>query len=538
MAAKRSPGPIRSARPRSEVLRANRQNAWSTLLAKALTTRVYTAGCPEPEEFDRTPGFWNRPPGMANKLAAVILAAGQGTRMRSSRSKVLHELCDESLVNFPVALAKSLGADPVVLVLGHQAEDVEAAVRARFDDVQVRLQTERKGTAHAVMQGMKALKSFEGKVLILSGDVPLLGKDTARRLVKKLDGGKTPLALLSAHLEDPTGYGRIVRNDEGHCERIVEHKDANEAERGIHEINAGIYCADASFLRKALKNIGNNNAQGEYYLTDIVPAAAKGDRPVHAIPVADYFEVEGINDRRQLAKMGQILRSMLIHKHQQNGVTFEDPNSAYVGMNVKIGQDTRIEPGVHLRGQTRIGSHVHIDVGAVITNSKVADGVTIKPYSILEDAQVDAKGQIGPFARLRPGARVMQEARVGNFVEIKNTKLGKGAKANHLAYLGDSDIGEGANVGAGTITCNYDGYGKHKTKIAAGVFVGSNSTLVAPVEIAKDAYVAAGSVVTEAVKKDDLAFGRARQVNKKGLAKPLREQAKQRAAESKKKKRG
>lgn len=459
--------------------------------------------------------------------------------MKSDRAKVLHEVGGASLVSYPIALALELEADPVVLVVGHQADAVKESCEKRFSGkLRFALQAEQRGTGHAVIQALPALEGFEGRVLILYGDVPLLRRETVSRLIELMDRENHALAAVTMRLSDPTGYGRIVRDTFGRVVRVVEHKDATPNEREINEGNAGIYLIDAAFLRTALASLKSDNAQGEYYLTDVVELAAKDPRGAGTVLLGDPNEVLGANDRAQLAELDLYLRRRINEGWMKDGVSIVDPANTYIGSQVKIGRDTVVQPGVHLRGKTRIGSGCLIDTGAVLTDAVVHDGVQIKPYSVVEEAEVHDRAIIGPYSRLRPGADVREDAHVGNFVELKKTVLGKGAKANHLAYLGDALIGAGANVGAGTITCNYDGYGKYVTEIGDNVFVGSNSTLVAPLKIGTGAYVAAGSTLTDDVQPDGLAFGRARQVEKEGRAPAIREEASRRAQEAKAKKKG
>jgi bifunctional UDP-N-acetylglucosamine pyrophosphorylase/glucosamine-1-phosphate N-acetyltransferase len=472
-------------------------------------------------------------PGMSAPVAAIVMAAGQGTRMKSGKAKVLHAVCEEPMVSYPVRLAQALGARPVVLVVGHQAEAVEAEVRRRFPaGVAFALQAEQKGTGHAVMMGLDALPDFEGRIFILSGDVPLLTQGTLERLAASA-GPADPLALVSFLLDDPTGYGRLLRGADGRLTRIVEHKDATPEQRAVKEVNAGIYWVDAAFLRRALARLGNDNAQGEYYLTDIVGLALADGHTVQSV-LADPQEVAGANDRAQLADLDRAMRRRVNAALMATGVTLVDPDRTYIGSQVQIGRDTVVEPNVYLRGQTVIGAHCVVDTGCVLQDATVGDGVHLKPYTVIEEATVHAEAIIGPFSRLRPKAEIMAQAHVGNFVELKNARLGPGAKANHLAYIGDATVGAKANVGAGTITCNYDGYGKYQTNIGAGVFVGSNATLVAPLTIGDNAYVAAGSTITDEVMPDDVAFGRARQIVKSGRATTLREKAKAQAEAAKK----
>ncbi len=444
--------------------------------------------------------------------------------MKSGHAKVLHAVGGEAMVAYPIRRSLELSADPIVVVVGHQADAVQASVQTMFSH-KIRFQTQatQQGTGHAVMEGLKALRGYRGGVLILSGDVPLLKKNTLRRLVRQLK--KHPLSLVTTVLEDPTGYGRVIRDPSGRFLRIVEHKDATDEEQEVREINAGIYAVDFALLKRALKTIRNDNTQGEYYLPDIIPYIIGRGHDVGSVIVDDPNEVRGANNRAQLAELEAVLRSEINTQWMLYGVTMVDPQNTYIGSQVKLGRDTVIEPGACIFGNSVIGPNCRIGAGAVITNTRMGKEVTIKPYSVIEEASVRKGAVIGPFARIRPGAEIMDDARVGNFVELKKTKLGKGAKAGHLAYLGDTEIGDDVNIGAGTITCNYDGYGKYRTTIGANAFVGSNTTLVAPLEVKKDAYVAAGSTITESVGPHDLAFGRARQINKKGRAKQIRKQA-------------
>jgi bifunctional UDP-N-acetylglucosamine pyrophosphorylase/glucosamine-1-phosphate N-acetyltransferase len=473
-------------------------------------------------------------------IAAVVLAAGQGTRMKSAVPKVLHPVGGLPLAAHPIRLALGLDAAPVVVVVGHQAERVERTLGAAFPGrVRFALQAEQLGTGHAVQCALPALEGFDGVVVILAGDVPLLRRATVERLLAALDGDaerRPVVAAATMILDDPTGYGRIVRDAAGRLTGIVEHKDATPEQRAIRETNAGIYAVDAAFLRAALARLRNDNAQREYYLTDVVAFAAADPRGAAAVVVDDPWEVAGANDRAQLADLDRALRRRTNRAHMLAGVTMIDPDSTYVGLDVELAPDVTLGPGVHLRGKTRVARGATIDAGAILTDVEVGEDVEIRAYSVLDDARVERAAIIGPFSRLRPGAEIGPEAHVGNFVEIKKATLGPGAKANHLAYVGDARVGARANVGAGTITCNYDGYGKYLTDIGDDVFVGSNSTLVAPVKLGDRAYVAAGSTITDPVEADALALGRARQVDKPGRAPALRAAAKERAAAHKSKK--
>jgi bifunctional UDP-N-acetylglucosamine pyrophosphorylase/glucosamine-1-phosphate N-acetyltransferase len=448
-------------------------------------------------------------------LAAVILAAGKGTRMKSPKAKVLHEACGRPLAWFPIRRALELGADRVVVVVGHQAEEVERALRAALPGAPLRfaLQREQLGTAHAVLAAKEALADHDGQVLILSGDTPLLTTGTLRAVVEAK--GARPVAFATMTLAEPFGYGRVVRA-KGKVSRVVEEKDATPAQRRIREVNAGLYCADAPFLWKALAKVDARNAQNEFYLTDLVSAAArgKGAVPVEVAPE----EAAGVNDRAQLAAVARVLTSRIADRLMRAGVTLEDPARFDCDEEIEVGADAVLEPGVRLRGRTRIGAGCRIGQGSILQDAVLGDDVTVRPYTLLEEATVGAGSILGPFARLRPGSVLAEGVHVGNFVETKKARLGKGSKANHLTYLGDAVVGAGVNVGAGTITCNYDGEKKHETRIGDGAFIGSDSILVAPIEIGAGAYVAAGSTLTKPVPDGALALGRARQENKEGWA--------------------
>ncbi len=429
--------------------------------------------------------------------------------MKSERPKVLHAVAGRPLVYFPVALALELGADPVVVVLGHFAAEVRAAIEALFPGATARLrfavQAEQKGTAHAVLCAKPALEDFAGDLLVLYGDVPSLEKATIERLLGAPAGRP---AFLTARPPDPTGYGRVVRAADGLPARVVEEKDCTDAERAIGEVNAGIYRIPAGMLWGALARVSDRNAQRERYLTDVVELAAR-DGGITAVP-APFEEVAGVNDRAELALAAARLRRRINRAHQLAGVTIVDPEATWIDVGVALGRDVVVEPGCVLAGATR-----------------VHDGATIRAHSVLEDAVVGEGAIVGPFARLRPGTVLDRGVHVGNFVETKKAHLGEGTKANHLSYLGDAEVGPGVNVGAGTITCNYDGVHKHPTTIGAGAFIGSDSQLVAPVTVGARAYVGAGSTITEDVPDDALALTRAPQANVEGWA--IRRRARQAA---------
>ncbi|MEW6272896.1 MAG: bifunctional UDP-N-acetylglucosamine diphosphorylase/glucosamine-1-phosphate N-acetyltransferase GlmU [Thermodesulfobacteriota bacterium] len=438
------------------------------------------------------------------RLAVVVLAAGQGTRMKSAHAKVLHQLGGRPLLCHVLAASAGLGAGRTVVVVGHQADAVRA-VCAGFD-VRFALQQEQRGTGHAVRIACAAeLGGFTGDVVILYGDVPLLRSETLARLVRRHREQRALLSLLTTVVDEPYGYGRIVRDDEGRLAAIVEERDAGEEQRRIREVNPGIYCCRAEFLSAALAGLRADNAQGELYLTDIVAAAVAQGGPVLTEPV-DPHEVAGINSRADLAALEAALRHETVARHMAAGVTFLDPATAYVEPSVTIGPDTVIGPVVQLRGSTTIGRDCAIEGSAVLTDAVLGDGVHLRPMVVIAESRIDAGAIVGPFAQLRPGTHLHERVHIGNFVEVKKSEVGAGTKANHLAYLGDATIGSESNIGAGTITCNYDGFEKHRTEIGDRVQIGSDSQLVAPVRIGDDAYVATGTTVRHDVEPGALAF--------------------------------
>jgi bifunctional UDP-N-acetylglucosamine pyrophosphorylase/glucosamine-1-phosphate N-acetyltransferase len=462
-------------------------------------------------------------------VTAVVLAAGKGTRMKSATPKVLHSIAGRPMIHYPVRAALEAGADRVVVVVGHGRERVEPYLRDTFGDrVELVVQDEQRGTGHAVLVALPAIaKSRSGgdtpgdsRVLILSGDTPLLRVADLRGLIDaaKADPNAN-MALLTATLDDATGYGRIVRRG-GFVVAIKEHRDCSEDERKIREINPAVYAVRHSFLAAQLPKLQPNNVQGELYLTDLIAAAAAAGGVVDRI--ADASSLEGINDRAQLSQLDARMRAAIIKKHQLAGVTVRDPASTEIHDAVIIEPEVVIERGVVLRGATKIGEGAVIDVGCVLTDVTVAAGAQLKPYSVASQAKIGVKAQIGPFSHLRPASDIGEDAHVGNFVELKKTRLGKGSKANHLAYLGDGEVGENVNVGAGTIFCNYDGFKKHVTTLEDGAFIGSDSQLVAPVRVGKGAYVATGTTVTKDVPAGALAISRVRQENKEGYADKLK----------------
>jgi bifunctional UDP-N-acetylglucosamine pyrophosphorylase/glucosamine-1-phosphate N-acetyltransferase len=442
-------------------------------------------------------------------LAAVVLAAGKGTRMKSEKPKVLHIVAGKPMLFFPVNLLKKLGAGKTVLVVGFGSETVVDAFRDF--GLSFVTQEEQLGTGHAVMCALKELQGFTGDVLVLSGDVPLIKEETIKALLElhRKGGKKTALSLVTTIVDNPTGYGRIVRDAEGAITRIVEEKDCSPLQKKIQEVNTGVYLFSADFLNSNIKKLGKENAQGEYYLPDLIHMAVEGGLRVDSISIVDATEVMGVNNRVELAKAAEFMRGRINETLMVSGVTIIDPRSTYIDYGVAAGADTVIYPGCRLSGATVIGSGCVIEEGVVITSSKIGDGSTIKSYSVIEDSEVGKENVIGPFARLRPATVLADKVKIGNFVEVKKSTLGKGSKANHLTYLGDSVIGEGVNIGAGTITCNYDGTNKSVTRIEDGAFIGSDSQLVAPVTVGKDAYVGSGTTVTRDVPAGSLVITRA-----------------------------
>jgi bifunctional UDP-N-acetylglucosamine pyrophosphorylase/glucosamine-1-phosphate N-acetyltransferase len=448
-------------------------------------------------------------------LHVVVLAAGKSTRMKSARPKVLHDLAGRMLIEHVLHTARSLSAVSTTLVVGHAAEEVKAAL-ARWPDLQFVMQSPQLGTGHALLQTEAVLAGKEGTVLLLYGDVPLLSAGTLQRLLETHQSTRAAATVLTMELAEPYGYGRIVRTPGGQIERIVEERDASSDERAIREVNSGIYALSLSKLFETLHRLAADNAQGEYYLTDLVALYHRDKRKVEALCVDTPDELRGVNSRVELAEMARIVRERRNRAVMLAGVTLEDPATTYIDEGVTIGQDTPIGPGVRLQGKTAIGGQCTILAGCRLTNVSVGDRVTILDHCVLTDATVGNDARLGPFAHIRPDSVVGASAHVGNFVELKKTTLGQGSKANHLSYLGDAVIGDGVNVGAGTITCNYDGVAKHRTIIEDGAFIGSNSALVAPVTIGAGAYVGAGSTITSDVPPGGLGIARGKQQNKDG----------------------
>ncbi|MDD2946016.1 MAG: bifunctional UDP-N-acetylglucosamine diphosphorylase/glucosamine-1-phosphate N-acetyltransferase GlmU [Acinetobacter sp.] len=446
--------------------------------------------------------------------SVIILAAGKGTRMRSSLPKVLQPLAGRPLLGHVIETARKLNAKNIITIFGHGGNLVQQAFAQ--ENVQWVEQAEQLGTGHAVKVTLPVLPT-DGVSLILSGDVPCISQETLEKLLAV--SRETGIGLVTLTLADATGYGRIVREN-NKIQAIVEHKDANDAQRQIKEINTGIYCVSNAKLHQWLPKLSNNNAQGEYYLTDIVAMAIADGLEVASVEPERAFEVEGVNDRVQLAALEREFQAYQAKLLMQQGVHIIDPSRFDLRGNLTVGQDVRIDINVIIEGDCELGDNVEIGAGCVIKNTKIASGTKVQPYSIFDNAIVGEDTQIGPFARLRPGAKLANEVHIGNFVEVKNSTIGLGSKANHFTYLGDAEVGAGSNIGAGTITCNYDGANKFKTIIGDSAFIGSNSSLVAPVSIGNGATVGAGSVITRDVAENSLAFERSKQVAKENYQRP------------------
>jgi bifunctional UDP-N-acetylglucosamine pyrophosphorylase/glucosamine-1-phosphate N-acetyltransferase len=465
-----------------------------------------------------------------------IMAAGLGTRMKSDTSKVLHRIAGRPMLHWVVGAARTAGAERVVAILGHQHETVKSALDASFGAgaVDIALQPEQRGTGHAVQCALPAVanESDDRIVAILTGDAPLLLAERIATLVRTCAETPSGLALLATVPDRDMPYGRIVRDAQGVVERIVEHPDATPEQRAIRQMNASMYAVRLGHLRRDIQALRADNAKGELYLTDLVAHAYK--RGGAAVIEAPFAEVSGINDRVDLAQVETDARRRINEAWMRAGVTMNDPASTYIDADVgPLGKDVWLGPGVVLRGKTSLGDRVRVDAGAVLTDVTVAADTNIKPYSVLGESTIGERVQIGPFSHCRPGTRIDEDAHIGNFVETKKSHVMAGAKANHLAYLGDASVGAKANIGAGTITCNYDGVNKHKTTIEEGAFIGSDSQLVAPVTVGRGAYIGSGSTVTKDVPRGALALTRVKQVNVEGWADRFREaQAKRKKSAS------
>lgn len=454
---------------------------------------------------------------MTNRFA-VILAAGQGTRMKSKLYKVLHPVCGKPMVEHVVDQISKLKINKMVTIVGHGAELVKAKLEGK---TAFALQEEQLGTAHAVMQADKVLAEEDGVTLVVCGDTPLIQAETMEALMGHHEEQNAKATILTAYTEQPEGYGRIIRNEQGFVERIVEHKDATEDERKVKEINTGVFCFDNKALFQALSKVSNDNVQGEYYLPDVIEILKNQGEIVSAYQTENMDETLGVNDRIALSNAEKIMKRRINEYHMRNGVSIIDPEQTYIGLDIIIGSDTVIYPGVQLSGQTIIGEDCIIGPNSEIKDCTINNGTVIH-QSVAHNSAIGANVKIGPFAHIRPDSNISDDVKIGNFVEIKKAKFGKGSKASHLSYIGDAEVGSDVNIGCGSITVNYDGKNKYLTKIEDGVFVGCNSNLVAPVTVGKNAYIAAGSTITKDVPGDALSIARARQVNKENYVNKLK----------------
>ncbi|WP_108672131.1 bifunctional UDP-N-acetylglucosamine diphosphorylase/glucosamine-1-phosphate N-acetyltransferase GlmU [Peribacillus acanthi] len=453
-----------------------------------------------------------------NNRFAVILAAGQGTRMKSKLYKVLHSVCGKPMVQHVIDHVSSLHIEEIVTIIGHGAEKVQSQLGNRS---KYALQDQQLGTAHAVMQAEDLLAGKKGTTLVICGDTPLIKAETMEALIRQHEEQGAKASVLTAYVEDPTGYGRIIRNADGFVEKVVEHKDASDEEKRVKEINTGTYCFDNEALFDALKNVSNDNVQGEYYLPDVIEILKSRGEIVSAYQTDDFEETLGVNDRVALSQAERTMKRRINEQHMRNGVTIIDPDNTYIEADVVIGPDTIIYPGSIIGIGSRIGNDSIIGPNSEIKNCVIGERTVIR-QSVAHDSEIGSDVAIGPFAHIRPASQISDEVKIGNFVEIKKAVFGKGSKASHLSYIGDAEVGMDVNIGCGSITVNYDGKNKHLTKIGDGVFVGCNSNLVAPVSVGDGAYIAAGSTITTDVPGEALAVARARQVNKEDYVKNLK----------------
>ena len=445
-------------------------------------------------------------------FTSVILAAGMGTRMKSKMPKVLHKVCGKPLSKWVIDASKAAGADKVCAVVGHKAETVKEVLG---DVCEFALQAEQKGTGHAVMQAIDVIKNSKGEVVILNGDTPLITAETINKAIEYHKNNGNQATVITAILDDATGYGRIVRDNDGSVLKIVEQKDASEEEKKINEVNSGMYVFDAQSLVYALDKITPNNAQGEYYLTDTLEILLSAGKKIGCYAISDNDEIRGINDRVQLNEAEKIMQKRINEYHMRNGVTMRNPESVYIEDGVEIGNDTEICQNVTIKSGTKIGSDCVIGSGSMLDRAVIHDGVDVLSSVILE-SEVDEGTHVGPFAYIRPNCHVGKEVKVGDFVELKNSNIDDGTKISHLTYIGDSDVGKRVNFGCGTVTCNYDGKKKYRTTIGDDCFVGCNTNFVSPINVGDGVYIAAGSTITEDIPENSLSIARARQVNKEG----------------------
>ena len=445
-------------------------------------------------------------------FTSVILAAGMGTRMKSKMPKVLHKVCGKPLSKWVIDASEAAGADKVCAVVGHKAETVKEVLG---DVCEFALQAEQKGTGHAVMQAIDVIKNSKGEVVILNGDTPLITAETINKAIEYHKNNGNQATVITAILDDATGYGRIVRDNDGSVLKIVEQKDASKEEKKINEVNSGMYVFDAQSLVYALDKITPNNAQGEYYLTDTLEILLSAGKKIGGYAISDNDEIRGINDRVQLNEAEKIMQKRINEYHMRNGVIMRNPESVYIEDGVEIGNDTEICQNVTIKSGTKIGSDCVIGSGSMLDRAVIHDGVDVLSSVILE-SEVDEGTHVGPFAYIRPNCHVGKEVKVGDFVELKNSNIDDGTKISHLTYIGDSDVGKRVNFGCGTVTCNYDGKKKYRTTIGDDCFVGCNTNFVSPINVGDGVYIAAGSTITEDIPENSLSIARARQVNKEG----------------------
>lgn len=447
-----------------------------------------------------------------NDFIAVILAAGEGKRMKTKHSKVTHKILGKALIEWVYDAATSAGIEEKIIVIGHKAEEVKVCLG---DKAKYALQEQQLGTGHAVMQVIPLLKNKGGNVIVMCGDMPLISSDTIKNAINKHIEENNAGTILTSDFENPTGYGRIAKDSKGKVTKIVEDKDASEEEKRIKEINSGLYCFNTELLIKALSKINNNNRQSEYYLTDVIEILINQGEKVDTYKIANNYEIMGINDRVQLNQASSEMRRVILERHMKTGVTMIDPASVYIESSVKIGIDTIIYPNTIIEGASEIGEECIIGPGSRITNSKVSNGAEVM-NSVVISSEIGENSHIGPFAYLRPGSKIGADVKIGDFVEVKNSVIGDNSKVSHLSYIGDCDVGEKVNFGCGTVVVNYDGVKKHRSMVEDNVFIGCNTNLVSPVVVRKNAYIAAGSTITDEVPADSLAIARARQENKVG----------------------
>lgn len=451
-------------------------------------------------------------------IFAIVLAAGQGTRMKSKLYKVLHPVCGKSMVEHVIQHIETLDVERIVTVVGHGAEKVQQQLGTKSEYV---LQEEQLGTAHAVLQAAPLLSELDGITLVVCGDTPLIRPETMQALVEFHQEQNAKATILTAIAEDPTGYGRIIRNEGGKVAQIVEQKDATVEQQRVKEINTGTYCFDNQQLFEALKLVNNNNAQGEYYLPDVIEILQKQGEIVSAYVTSDFSETLGVNDRYALAQAEQLMRARINERHMRAGVTIIDPQATYISADTVIGRDTVILPGTMIEGHSVIGEDCEIGPNSHLINSEVGSNTTIHS-SVVKSSVIGNDVAVGPFAHIRPESTLGHHVKIGNFVEVKKSQINDGSKVSHLSYIGDADIGSNVNIGCGAITVNYDGKNKHKTVIEDNAFVGCNANLVAPVTVRANSFIAAGSTITKEVPADALAIGRARQENKLGYMNKLK----------------